>query len=55
MAQFIISIILALFAGVGIVAILAYFTNKKEQQEFKKWLDKVEKELKKREVKKNGR
>ena len=55
MAQFIISIIIALFAGVGIVAILAYFTNKKEQQEFKKWLDKVEKELKKREVKKNGR
>lgn len=54
MAQFIISIILALFAGVGIVAILAYFTNKKEQQEFKKWLDKVDKELREREVKKNG-
>ena len=51
MAQFIISIILALFAGVGIVTILAYFTNKKEQQEFKKWLDKVDKELRKREVK----
>ena len=51
MAQFIISIIIALFAGVGIVAILAYFTNKKEQQEFKKWLDKVDKELRKREVK----
>ena len=55
MTQFIISIILALFAGVGIVAILAYFTNKKEQQEFKKWLDKVDKELREREVKKNGR
>ena len=55
MEQFIISIILALFAGVGVVAILAYFTNKKEQQEFKKWLDKVDKELKEREVKKNGR
>ena len=55
MAQFIISIILALFAGVGVVAILAYYTNKKEQQEFKKWLDKVDKELKEREVKKNGR
>ena len=55
MAQFIISIILALFAGVGIVAILAYFTNKKEQQEFKKWLDNVEKELREREVNKNGR
>lgn len=53
MAQFIISIIIALFAGVGVVAILAYFTNKKEQQEFKKWLDKVDKELKEREVKKN--
>ena len=51
MVEFIISIILALFAGVGIVAILAYFTNKKEQQEFKKWLDKVDKELKEREVK----
>lgn len=55
MAQFIISIILALFAGVGIVAILAHFTNKKEQQEFKKWLNKVDKELREREVKKNGR
>ena len=53
MAQFIISIILALFAGVGVVAILAYFTNKKEQQEFRKWLENVDKELKKREVKKN--
>ena len=51
MAQFIISIILALFAGVGVVAILAYYTNKKEQQEFKKWLNKVDKELKEREVK----
>ena len=51
MAQFIISIILALFAGVGIVAILAYFTNKKEQQKFKKWLNKVDKELREREVK----
>ena len=51
MAQFIISIIIALFAGVGIVAILAYYTNKKEQQEFKKWLDKVDKELREREVK----
>ena len=55
MAQFIISIILALFAGVGIVAILAYFTNKKEQQKFKKWLNKVDKELREREVNKNGR
>ena len=55
MAQFIISIILALFAGVGIVAILAYFTNRKEQIEFRKWLDNVEKELKEREVNKNGR
>lgn len=55
MAQFIISIILALFAGLGIVAILAYYTNKKEQQEFKKWLNKVDKELKEREVKNNGR
>lgn len=55
MAQFIISIILALFAGVGVIAILAYYTNKKEQQEFKKWLDKVDKELREREVKKNGR
>ena len=55
MAQFIISIIIALFAGVGVVAILAYFTNKKEQQEFKKWLDKVDKELREREVKNNGR
>ena len=54
MAQFIISIIIALFAVRGIVAILAYFTNKKEQQEFKKWLDKVDKELREREVKKNG-
>ena len=53
MAQFIISIIIALFAGVGIVTILAYFTNKKEQQEFKKWLDKVDIELREREVKKN--
>ena len=52
MAQFIISIILALFAGVGVVAILAYFTNRKEQKEFRKWLDSVEKELKKREVEK---
>ena len=51
MAQFIISIILALFAGVGVVAILAYFTNKKEQ----KWLNKVDKELREREVNKNGR
>ena len=41
MAQFIISIILALFAGVGVVTMLAYFTNRKEQIEFKKWLDKV--------------
>ena len=55
MAQFIISIILALFAGIGIVAILSYFTNRKEQKEFRKWLDNVEKELKEREVKKNGR
>lgn len=54
MAQFIISIILALFAGVGVVAILAYFTNRKEQTEFRKWLDKVDKELREREVKKNG-
>ena len=54
MAQFIISIILALFAGVGVVAILAYYTNKKEQQELKKWLNKVDKELREREVKKNG-
>lgn len=54
MAQFIISIILALFAGVGVVAILAYFANRKEQIEFRKWLDKVDKELKEREVKKNG-
>ena len=51
MVEFIISIIIALFAGVGIVAILAYFTNKKEQQEFKKWLNKVDKELREREVK----
>ena len=51
MVEFIISIILALFAGVGIVTILAYFTNKKEQQEFKKWLNKVDKELREREVK----
>ena len=51
MAQFIISIILALFAGGGIVAILAYFTNKKEQQEFKKRLNKVDKELREREAK----
>ena len=55
MAQFIISIILALFAGVGVVAILAYFTNKKEQQQSKKWLNKVDKELREREVNKNGR
>ena len=55
MAQFIISIIIALFAGVGVVAILAYFTNRKEQIEFRKWLDNVEKELKEREVNKNGR
>ena len=55
MAQFIISIIRALFAGGGGVAILAYYTNKKEQQEFKKWLDKVDKELREREVNKNGR
>ena len=55
MAQFIISIIIALFSGVGVVAILAYYTNKKEQQEFKKWLNKVDKELREREVKKNGR
>ena len=55
MAQFIISIILALFAGVGVVATLAYFTNRKEQIEFRKWLDKVDKELREREVKKNGR
>ena len=55
MAQFIISIILALFAGVGVVAILAYFTNRKEQIEFRKWLDKVDKELREREAKKNGR
>ena len=54
MAQFIISMIFALFAGVGVVAILAYYTNKKEQQEFKKWLNKVDKELREREVKKNG-
>ena len=54
MAQFIISIIIALFAGVGVVAILAYFTNRKEQKEFRKWLDKVDKELREREVKKNG-
>ena len=54
MVQFIISIILALFAGVGVVAILAYFTNRKEQIEFRKWLDKVDKELREREVKKNG-
>ena len=53
MAQFIISIIIALFAGVGVVAILAYFTNRKEQKEFRKWLDKVDKELRKREVNKN--
>ena len=51
MAQFIISIIIALFAGVGVVAILAYYTNRKEQQEFKKWLNKVDKELREREVK----
>ena len=51
MAQFIISIIIALFAGVRIVAILAYFTNRKEQKEFRKWLDKVDKELREREVK----
>ena len=55
MVEFIISIIIALFAGVGIVAILAYFTNRKEQKEFRKWLDKVDKELREREVKKNGR
>lgn len=54
MVQFIISIILALFAGVGVVAILAYFTNRKDQIEFRKWLDKVDKELREREVKKNG-
>ena len=55
MAQFIISIIIALFAGVGIVAILVYFTNRKEQIEFRKWLDKVDKELREREENKNGR
>ena len=55
MAQFIISIILALFAGVGVVAILAYFTNRKEQIECRKWLDKVDKELREREENKNGR
>ena len=55
MAQFSISMILALFAGVGIVAILAYFTNREEQKEFREWLDKVDKELREREVKKNGR
>lgn len=55
MAQFIISIILALFAGVGVVALLSYFTNRKEHIEFRKWLDKVDKELREREVNKNGR
>ena len=54
MVQFIISIIIALFAGVGVVAILTYFTNRKEQIEFRKWLDKVDKELREREVRKNG-
>ena len=51
MAQFIISIILALFAGVVVVTILAYYTKKKEHLEFKKWLNKVDKELREREVK----
>ena len=55
MAQFIISIILALFAGVGVLTILGYFTTKAEQKEFDEWLDMIEKELKEREENKNGR
>lgn len=55
MVQFIISMIFALFAGVGVLTILGYFTTKAEQKEFDEWLDMIEKELKEREEKKNGR
>ena len=54
MFTFILSIVIAVLSAIGIIALISYYTNKKEQQEFKKWLDKVDKELREREVKKNG-
>ena len=52
MIEIIFSVILAVLSAIGVVTVLGHFINKKEMQEFSKWLDIVEKELKKREVEK---
>lgn len=51
MFTFLISIVIAVLSAIGVISLLGYFVNKKEQQEFRKWLESVDKELKKREVK----
>lgn len=51
MFTFLLSIVIAVLSAIGVVTLLAHFINKKERQEFSKWLDNVEKELKEREVK----
>lgn len=57
MAQFLISIIISLLSATGVIAILSFFLEKQEKKRFRKWLDDIEKELKKREreAHKNGR
>ena len=57
MAQFLISIIISLLSATGVIAILSFFLEKQEKKRFRKWIDDIEKELKKREreAHKNGR
>lgn len=52
MITFLLSIVISVLSAIGVVTVLGHFINKKEMQEFSKWLDSVEKELKKREVEK---
>ena len=54
MFTFLISIVISVLSAIGVVTVLGHFINKKEMREFSKWLDNIEKELKEREVKKNG-
>lgn len=51
MVTFLLSIVIAVLSAIGVVSLLSHFINKKEQKEFSKWLDNVQKELKEREVK----
>ena len=51
MLIFAVSIVIAILSALCVISLLCYFVDKKEQQEFRKWLENVDKELKKREVK----